>query len=123
MVLTLSQCVELPPHSHSGRGEVGEFDHADVHKSSGRVFVSHTTTGNIEVIDGKRAIHIKTISGCPEASGVLCAQEQNLVFAAARGAGKVLVINPNTCTVWWRRKITNKDRVLLKANRGGLIRN
>lgn len=98
MVLTLRQFVELPALSQSGRGEVGEFDHADVHKSSGRVFVAHTIPGNIEVIDGKHAIHIKTILGCPEASGVLCAQEQNLVFAAARGTGKVLVINPNSCS-------------------------
>jgi len=97
LVLTLSECVEIPPHLQNGRGEVGEFDHADVHRSSGRVFVAHTTTGNIEVIDGKHAIHIKTILGCPEASGVLCAQEQNLVFAAARGTGKVLVIDPNSC--------------------------
>jgi DNA-binding beta-propeller fold protein YncE len=90
--------VEIPCHSQTGRGDLGEFDHADVHRSSGRVFVAHTTTGNIEVIDGKRPIHIKTILGCPEASGVLCAQEQNLIFAAARGTGKVLVINPNSCT-------------------------
>lgn len=48
--------------------------------------------GSVEVIDGERGVHSGTIPGCPEASGVLCAQEDQLVFAAARGARKVLVI-------------------------------
>ena len=48
--------------------------------------------GTVEVIDGERGLHRATIPGCPEASGVLCAQEESFVFAAARGAGKVLVI-------------------------------
>ena len=50
-----------------GAGGEG-FDHADVHKSSGRVFVAHTATGRIEVIDVERSVHLKTISGSPGAS-------------------------------------------------------
>jgi len=56
------------------------------------VFVAHTATGTVEILDGERGVHRGTIPGCPEASGILCAQEEQLVFAAARGAGKVLVI-------------------------------
>ncbi len=48
--------------------------------------------GTVEVIDGERGLQRTTIPGCPEASGVLCAQEEGLVFAAACGAGKVLAI-------------------------------
>src|SRR5206468_6390388 len=59
---------------------------------TGRVFAAHTAMGTIEVIDGERGVHRATIPGCPEASGMLCAQGEGLVFAAARGAGKVLVI-------------------------------
>jgi YVTN family beta-propeller protein len=40
-----------------------------------------------------------TIPGCPEASGVLCAQDEALIFAAARGAGKLLVIDHATNAV------------------------
>jgi DNA-binding beta-propeller fold protein YncE len=58
------------------------------------VFVAHTATGSIEVIDGEQYLHIATISGCPEASGVICAKNDDLIFAAARGAGKILVIDP-----------------------------
>jgi DNA-binding beta-propeller fold protein YncE len=60
--------------------------------STGRVFVAHTAMGTVEIIDGERGVHNGTIPGCPEASGVLCAQEEQLVFAAARGTGKILII-------------------------------
>jgi DNA-binding beta-propeller fold protein YncE len=41
---------------------------------------------------------VRTIPGCPEGSGVLCTQgDDGLVFAAARGAGKVLALDAATC--------------------------
>ena len=86
MTLVLKRSIDLPSHPSGG------FDHADVHLRTGRVFVAHTAMGTVEVIDGVRGVHQATIGGCPEASGVLCAQEKGLVFAAARGARKVLVL-------------------------------
>jgi len=100
MMLLLSQHVGLPPHQSGG------FDHADVHLESGRVYVAHTATGTVEVIDGEKAKHLVTLPGCEEASGVVCAQDENLVFAAARGAGKFLVID------------AIKNRVLREAKAG-----
>ena len=88
MALTLSGSVALPPHPPGGG-----FDHGDVHLETGRVFVAHTATGTVEIVDGQRGGHRGTIPGCLEASGVLCAQEEGLVFAAARGSGKILVID------------------------------
>lgn len=82
--------VNLPRHSSGG------FDHGDVHVSTGRVFVAHTANNAVEVIDGERLTHLATISGCEEASGVLCAQDEGLVTAAARGTGKVLLIDAMT---------------------------
>lgn len=66
--------MNLPLHSQEGAVR-GGFDHGDVHKSSGRVFVAQITAGSIEVIDGNLTAHIKTIFNGPEASGALCAQE------------------------------------------------
>jgi len=86
-MLLISEHVDLPPH------EPGSFDHADVHLKSGRVYVAHTATGSVEIIDGEHAKHLITLSGCPEASGIVCAQNENMVFAASRGAGKILVID------------------------------
>jgi DNA-binding beta-propeller fold protein YncE len=86
VTLVLKRSIELPAHSSGG------FDHGDVHLPSGRVFLAHTATGTVEVIDGARGAHEATISGCSEASGVLCAQDEGLVFAAARGAGQLMII-------------------------------
>jgi len=86
-MLLISEHVDLPPHDSGG------FDHADVHLESGRVYVAHTATGSVEIIDGEHARHLGTLSGCPEASGIICAQNENMVFAASRGAGKILVID------------------------------
>ena len=93
MALTLTRSIDLPRHPSGG------FDHGDVHLQTGRVFVAHTAMGTIEIIDGERGVHCGTIPGCPEASGVLCAQEEGLVFAAARAGGKVLVIEATSGNV------------------------
>ncbi len=82
--------IPLPLHSAGG------FDHADIHLETGRGFVAHTANGTIEVIDGEKLQHTTSIPGCDEASGVLCAQEENLIFAAARATGKILVIEART---------------------------
>jgi DNA-binding beta-propeller fold protein YncE len=57
--LKLTRSIDLPPHPSGG------FDHGDVHLATGRVFVAHTATGAIEVIDGNRGVHTGTIPGCP----------------------------------------------------------
>ena len=86
MTLALVGRVRLPEHA------AGEFDHGDVHMPTGRVFVAHTANGTVEIIDGERLAFERTLHGCPEGSGVLCTgAETSLVFAAALGAGTVLV--------------------------------
>jgi DNA-binding beta-propeller fold protein YncE len=85
--LRFRQFLSLPPHP------AGDYDHGAVHLASGRVFIANTAAGSVEVLDGERLQHLLAIPGCSEASGVLCAQEEGLVFAAARGEGKLLVIN------------------------------
>ena len=97
IVLVPSGFIPIPPHAPS------EFDHGDVHVASGQVFVAHTAAGTVEVLDGARRVHLATIPGCAEASGVLVAQEAGLVFAASRGTGQVLVIDAVTYAV--RRRI------------------
>lgn len=92
-MLTERGTIPVPPHLPS------EFDHGDVHRATGRVFVAHTRAGSVEVLDGPERRHVATIPGCPEASGVLVAQADDLVFAAARGAGQVLVIEASTLAV------------------------
>lgn len=98
MTLRLRGEAPLPGHRHPGG-----FDHGDVHKPSSRVFVAHMASGTVEVIAGETLEHVATIEDCAEASGVLNCEEGDLVVAAARGGGHLLVIDPTTCVV--RRKI------------------
>ncbi len=87
MALVPRGVIDLPPHAQGG------FDHGDVHVQSGRVYVAHTANGTLEVLQGERGLHETTLPGCPEASGVRCAQQEGWVFAAARRAGTVLIID------------------------------
>ncbi len=91
--LILNQYIDLPFHPQ------GDFDHGDVSLANGSVFIANTAAGTVEVVDGEHLRHLVTIPDCPEASGVLVAQEEGLVFAAARGAGKLLVIDAVFTTV------------------------
>ncbi|OLE31602.1 MAG: hypothetical protein AUG45_12490 [Ktedonobacter sp. 13_1_20CM_3_54_15] len=91
--LVLRQYIDLPFHPE------GDFDHGDVSLSNGYVFIANTKVSTVEVVDGERLGHLVTIPDCPEASGVLAAQDGALIFAAARGVGKLLVIDAMSATV------------------------
>jgi DNA-binding beta-propeller fold protein YncE len=92
MSLIFKSNVQLPPHAAGG------FDHGDVHPPTGRVFVAHTANGTVDVIDGANLCLMRAVPGCAEGSGVLCAAgDPEYVFAAARGAGELLSVDPNSC--------------------------
>lgn len=91
--LIFRQCIDLPFHPK------GDFDHGDVFLPNGFLFIANTAAGTVEVVDGERLRHLLTIPNCPEASGVVVAQQEGLVFAAARGVGKLLVIDAISPTV------------------------
>jgi DNA-binding beta-propeller fold protein YncE len=91
--LSLVGRVPLPP------GRSGGLDHADVDPRTGRVFVAHTDFGTVDVIDPTSLEVISVIDGCPEGSGVICSGDKRLVFAASRGAAKVLLIDADKCQI------------------------
>jgi DNA-binding beta-propeller fold protein YncE len=92
-MLALHGYVDLPPPAGD---RTSEFDHGDIHRATGRVFVAHTAANTVEIVDGLTDQLLMTLPGCPEGSGVLCAQDEGIVFAAARGTGKALVIEADT---------------------------
>lgn len=98
MGLRLLGEISLPAHKNPGG-----FDHGAVHEPSGHVFLAHLASATVEVVDGETLTHLATIEDCAEASGVLSCPEDDLIVAAARGAGHVLVIDPATNAV--RHKI------------------
>jgi DNA-binding beta-propeller fold protein YncE len=98
--------VGLPHHSSGG------FDHADVYEKSGLVFVAHTANGTVEIIDGETLQHRSTVAGCPEASGILCAQGEALVFATSRGTGRILTLDAVTGEVLMEMAVGSKPNGL-----------
>jgi DNA-binding beta-propeller fold protein YncE len=101
----------------------GGFDHGDVHLPTGRVFVAHTGNNTVEVIDGP-GLHLeRTLAGCAEGSGVLCASNaREFVFAAARGDGHLVVFDPNSCEQLGRFAVGPRPNGLTwDHNRGQLL--
>jgi DNA-binding beta-propeller fold protein YncE len=108
--------VDLPRH------EAGDLGPGDVDWASGRVYVARPANNAVEVLDGEINVHLATIDGCSEASGVLCAQDAALTFAAARGAGQVLVIDSAAARVLRRFEVGPDPNVLgWDAERGRLF--
>lgn len=111
-MLRLQGDIPLPKHAKGG------FDHADVFEKNGFVYVAHTANGTVEIIDGARSVHIATVPGCPEASGVLCVQEQGLVFAAARGTGAILTLDAVSGRLISNRVVGSRPNGLAWDHRG-----
>jgi len=115
VVLRLERYVPLPQH------EQGGFDHADVYEANGWVYVAHTALGTVDVIDGVKGQLIKSIGGCPEGSGVVCALSDGHVFAASRGSGKILVIHASKATLLKTIQVGSKPNGLAWDDDHGLL--
>lgn len=89
MALKLTGYVDLPAH----RGK-GGFDHAAIHQASGRLFVAHTANDALDVIDCRTDQYLASVSGLPEAAGVLVSDEHDLVFTSNRGENTVSIFPP-----------------------------
>ena len=80
--------VELPPNVGSGG-----FDHAAVHRRTGRVYVAHTANDAVDVIDGATGRFVESIGGLPAVAGALVADEHDLVFTSNRGENTVALFD------------------------------
>jgi DNA-binding beta-propeller fold protein YncE len=88
---------------HPGRfipipGEPGtRFDHGAFDPESGRVFVAYTSADALAVLDDAGGCHETTLSGFPEAAGVVVAD--GTVLVSNRGAASVTEVNARTLVV------------------------
>ncbi len=90
MSLVLTGHVDLPPH----RGP-GGFDHAAIHRSSGRVFVAHTANDALDVIDDRSGRFLDSIPGLAGVAGALVSDDDDLVFTSNRGEDTVGIFPPD----------------------------
>ena len=83
MSLRFLRSTELPPHASGG------FDHACVHRASGRLFVAHTANDAVDLIDCNFDLYLYSIPDLRGAAGVWVAQETDEVFVSNRNENKI----------------------------------
>ena len=70
-------------------GERTGFDHADAYL--GRLYVAHTATDAVDVIDCRGNTYLRSLSGLPGVAGVLIDTDQDLLFTSDRGAARTSI--------------------------------
>src|SRR5215212_997324 len=93
MSLKLKGYLFLPAHI-----KPGGFDHAGVHRSSGRLYVAHTSNDSIDVIDCSSDQYLYSIPNLTGVAGALASDENDLVFTSNRGENTISIISPDDKT-------------------------
>ena len=89
MSLQLLHFVELPENNSPGG-----FDHATIHRASGRLYIAHTSNDALDVIDCASDRYIHSIHGMTGVAGALVSDERNLIFTSNRGENTVGIFSP-----------------------------
>ena len=82
--------IELP-----GNVKPGGFDHAAVHRASGKLYVAHTVNDAVDVIDSVHDRYSHSIKNLTGVAGALVSDEENLVFTSNRGENTVGIFAPD----------------------------
>jgi DNA-binding beta-propeller fold protein YncE len=89
MSLQFLHFIELPEHV-----KPGGFDHAAIHRASGRLYVAHTINNALDVIDCVSDQYLSSIPNLTGVAGALVSDERNLVFTSNRGEDTVGIFSP-----------------------------
>lgn len=98
MTLTLRTHVAVPRYDRDGEA----FNHGDVERDSGDVFVTNPARSTVEVIAARDRdfFHKRSIADVPGAGGLLCSRgsgdRTRLVFVTARDPGRIRVLDAGT---------------------------
>lgn len=90
MPLKLSGYIDLPAHV-----KPGGFDHAAVHRRSGRLYVAHTVNDAIDVIDCTTDRYLHSIPNLTGVAGALVSDERDLIFTSNRGEDTISIFAPD----------------------------
>jgi DNA-binding beta-propeller fold protein YncE len=85
MPLLLTGFVDLPAHDQGG------FDHAAVHAGLNRLYVAHTATDSVDVIDCNEDRYLHSIPHLAGIAGVLVSEANDLVFTSNRGENTISI--------------------------------
>lgn len=89
MSLQFLHFIELPEHV-----KPGGFDHAAIHRASGRLYVAHTINNALDVIDCVSDQYLSSIPKLTGVAGALVSDERNLVFSSNRGEDTLGIFSP-----------------------------
>ena len=67
------------------------FDHADVYRAGGRIYVAHTGADRVDVLDCKRHEFLHSLADLAGVAGVLIDEHGDLLFTSDRAAARVSV--------------------------------
>jgi DNA-binding beta-propeller fold protein YncE len=83
--MTLNQIgfVPIPAGAEPG------FDHADVYRPPGRMYVAHTGADRVDVLDIRARTFLRSLPELPGVAGVLIDEQHDLLFTSDRGAARV----------------------------------
>lgn len=73
------------------RGAKPGFDHADVYRAGGRMYVAHTGADRVDVLDCKRREFLRSLQDLAGVAGVLIDEDGDLLFTSDRAAARVSV--------------------------------
>ena len=90
MSLQFLHFIPLPEHV-----KPGGFDHAAIHRLSGRLYVAHTVNDTLDVIDCASDQILHSIHSLTGVAGALVSDERNLVFTSNRGENTVGIFSPD----------------------------
>lgn len=77
--------IGIPPGAKPG------FDHADVYRAGGRIYVAHTGADCVDVLDCKRREFLRSLPDLAGVAGVLIDEHGDLLFTSDRAAARVSV--------------------------------
>jgi DNA-binding beta-propeller fold protein YncE len=80
--------IELPENV-----KPGGFDHAAVHRASGKLYVAHTVNDAVDVIDSVHDRYSHSIKNLTGVAGALVSDEENLVFTSNEVRDPVSLLN------------------------------
>jgi hypothetical protein len=85
MSLERGRFIAIPPGAKPG------FDHADIYRAGGRMYVAHTGADRVDVLDCKRREFMHSLADLAGVAGVLIDEQSDLLFTSDRAAARVSV--------------------------------
>jgi DNA-binding beta-propeller fold protein YncE len=91
--------IDLPAGAKPG------FDHADVYRPGRRMYVAHTGTDRVDVIDCEQHTFLHSLPDLPGVAGVLVDEKDDLLFTSDRDAARVSVFRCSDETLLGRVEV------------------